>query len=150
MAWEQVVKKGICGLQYGDLWQSSPAVVLSKDRIMFNKQFCETFSFRAKDIVCIFLDRTKMRLGFKHPSNDIDMDSGFVMNGDVRSKSLHANCTALIKRLPEYTRGKALVARMSQGELMIEVVLPEPPEEEEKPDGIDLSKLVDPREYPGV
>jgi len=124
MSWELVKKHKNGPAAYGPMWKESPCIALSKVGISLNCKFCEVFDFRAKDLICIYVDKAKGRLGFKHPTNESDIEEGYVISAHKGSAHFRMSCSKLIKRIPETMWGKALPAHIQPGELMIEVILP--------------------------
>jgi hypothetical protein len=64
----EMVHKNSSRASYGAVWSDGPAVAIGKAGLSFNRQFVQAFGLRQGDLLCLFIDKEKRRLGLKNPN----------------------------------------------------------------------------------
>ena len=86
MSWEVLEKKTFGAHNYGPEWETRPCVAIRKDGMTFNKVFCETFSIKVGDGLCVRFDAKGQKLGFKVPQNEYELLNAYYLQGERARK----------------------------------------------------------------
>ena len=99
--WEMVPKHQL-GPQYDAIWHSDPCIAITKNSLVFNRKFMETFGLTAKNHVYVLFNEEKKQIGVQICQNDDERLKGFVVSGNgSSSKTLQVHCTRAALKFPK-------------------------------------------------
>jgi hypothetical protein len=100
--WELVSRKyGAGGRLLDGIWDKVPAVRIHGTGLAINESACKAFNFNERDFVCIFVDRMRNAIGFKHATETdaypYQWRRGKAADSKNEERGLRTGCTEAVK-----------------------------------------------------